>query len=136
MITILYRAKSRYSESYHDVEKGQWLYGLPAYYTDGIKIDGIEVSGEGLFIIDPITISRYINITDSNGNQIFVNDVVRICGGECCHGIWEFDHTIVITDYVDLNIFSNTHHIEIIGNIIDNPLLFNEYAESYEVFAF
>lgn len=136
MIKILYRAKSLESESYYDVEKGQWLYGLPAYFTEGIKVDGIEVSGEGLFKIDPNTISRCINLIDDNGNQIFANDVVRVCSGEFCQGVWEYDYTIIVTDYIDCNIFSNAEHVEIIGNIIDNPFLFNEFAESYEVFAF
>lgn len=117
---ILYRAKSVESESYHDVEIGQWLYGLPTYYTDFDKIDGIDVGGEGVFKIDPKTLSRYIFMDDDNDVPIFTNDIVRICGGEQYHGVWEFDNTFIITDYVDYCMFYDMEHITIVGNVIDS----------------
>jgi len=91
----------------------------------------IEIDNENEWrAFDEIEIMQYTGLHDKNGKEIYEGDVVRVCGGECVYGQWEFDSTVTIQDIRrNPEEIAYAEEIEIIGNIHDNPILLGENHE-------
>lgn len=95
------------------------------YYDDEAKVPGVESKGldEGHVIADSLGgVSNAYNITPQNstlnrhGDQAYMEKVIRDAGG-CT------DFTAIIT-YPDTSTQIPSHYVEVIGNVFDNPELF------------
>ena len=109
------------------VDTGQWKEG----YLLGLQD---RINGKDLFFIvdemgeyhrvDPETVGEFIGLCDKDGTGIFEGDICHIYGGECYLGCYEFDRVCAIElchEY--LWYLAEVEHVEIIGNIHDNPEL-------------
>ncbi len=121
------------------VDNGEWVYGSLHIISGDTYIIAKDTghfsirSGEDIFItayideVDPETVGQFTGLHDKNGKEIYEGDIVRCWGGEYCQGYWEFDKTFVIknTSY-DIIMLEESEHIEVIGNIYENPELLND----------
>lgn len=135
---ILFRGKR--------VDNGEWIYGDLLTPTDIMDVWEIsENTGMGdRYEIDPETVGQYTGITDKNGTKIFEGDIVctRYSDGEiCCSGDVQFCYGVYGAEWIEqkknkgmvggwgqlhnLRRFDDDiiNHIEVIGNIYDNPEL-------------
>jgi len=87
--------------------------------------------------VDPVTIGQCIGLKDKHGVLVFEGDVLRVMFDDCeFAGVVRYGETYMsrCTFYVDtgsgvrLLHQHNKNHIEIIGNIYDNPELLQEEA--------
>lgn len=129
---ILFRAKLK-----DDYSNKGWQYGLVyctwfsgnifKYWLKPIKKKNLTTFDT--VCVDPETICEYTGLTDKNGTKIFEGDIVRY--GDSIHKVvfeqrngtayfglfWSPKETVPFGKYQDLR------HIEVIGNIYDNPEL-------------
>lgn len=133
MREILFRGKR--------LDNGEWVYGnfcmdareqicglcgvdgfIRRYNTDTKRMEMYEVDRE--------TVGQYTGMVGKNGKRIFEDDVVRLYPGEeyektarviMSKGCWILE----FKDYWDF-LDTNLHHLEVIGNIHDNPELLEE----------
>ena len=118
---ILFRGKIKEIPSYiKDKQIGDWIYGSHLSYPIAQIIDL-----EDEYIVDPDTVGQFTGITDDNERKIFEGDVVWYGWGD--HGSlgWEHSGTVVVdmSNFHDLNMLTESHSLEVIGNIYDNPEL-------------
>ena len=138
---ILFRGKTR---------KGEWVYGdliqatedkacLIAYIDNKYKYNYRDVS--------PETVGQFTGLTDKNGKKIFEGDIVvtRYSNGEICSiGDVQFDYGVFGAEWTAhkkhktmVGVWGQLHnlrrfdddtinHVEVIGNIHDNPELLGE----------
>lgn len=122
----LYRGKRK--------DNGQWVLG---YYVCA-KINGnsadiiIPLSGylnlaktDEMIEIIPETLCQCIGFIDDNCKNIFENDVIHCYGRECYSGAWEISCTIIAKSNCEETLIplENAEHVEVLGNIFDNPEL-------------
>lgn len=83
---VLFRGRAIVGENY-----GEWIYGVPvwtgtgeefrAYIVSGFEYDDYQgASFENWCLVDPETITQYIQVDDHKGRKIFVGDVLDIDG--------------------------------------------------------
>lgn len=146
MRDILFRAKRQdngewvesMSVAKCEEENGDYLYyvgaGLPAEFgcDEHGNILEAETYGEALFYeIDPGTVGQHTGWKDKNGKRIFEGDIVRFDGGvftveySSCRIGFYFSGTRG-RGCVPGFTMSHWEHLEIIGNIHDNPELLQE----------
>lgn len=118
MREILFRGKR--------VDNGEWVYGN-YIHTDCYKEANDYIRQNETFghAVDPSTVGQYIGLTEKNGKKIFEGDIVAhvkfpdepalICWHETGFAIKGLWYESDISRYIK--------HIEVIGNIHDNPEL-------------
>ena len=73
--------------------------------------------------VDPSTVCQYTGLKDKNGNRIFEGDIVKRIGDKCVVKWTEEDAKFIIIGSMtklDFSLFFS-EHLEVIGNIHDNP---------------
>ena len=123
MREILFRGKR--------VDNGEWVYGY--YYYDALYDEHIITfndfsGGDGrveplhlmqVVAVDPETVGQATGMTDKNKIKIYEGDVVMICGGEYCYGVWEYSSIETIQDIRGLDFFEGCEESTVISNIHD-----------------
>lgn len=131
------------------IDNGEWVYGFYGYKeeinTHFIVVETINLNYSSYFTdipVDPVTVGQYTGIKDKNGKEIYEGDILRFldaklvytsCGNEweefintgCVEYFQEIAKYIVsFCESVDIeDIWFDTEHLEVIGNIRDNPEL-------------
>lgn len=129
MREILFRGKRE--------SDGRWLYGL---YSDD-RVHGTDFpcimpltteEDDGDWAVLEETVSQYTGLTDKNGTKIFEGDILEFTydgekdpylikwdKSDCGYRIWDSDGDYDFCDHWASGRF------EVIGNIFDNPELFD-----------
>lgn len=136
-----------------DIKTGRWVYG--DYIHGGCFDPEAEeltvrhiISSDFLHDVDPKTIGQFTGLHDINGKEIYEGDIVtmkRTPKGRSmsvtsrhvvtCHSVanWDF-HSLAkeILSFSMCNFHEEysiyNHHVEVIGNIHDNPELAQPYS--------
>lgn len=121
------------------VDNGDWWHGdlitecdvdlniKKAYIHN--KLSSIQFNGDCmssfvvLIEVIPETIGQLTGLTDRKRVEIYEGDIVRLCGGEYCYGVWQYDSTEVVEDIRNLSCFDGCEEITIIGNIHDEKII-------------
>ena len=129
------------------IKENMWVYGnLTVGKIEGYKCDMISNKKE-IYYINSETIGQFTGLTDKNGKKIFEGDIVvtRYSNGEICSiGDVQFDYGVFGAEWTahkkhktmvggwgqlhNLRRFDDDiiNHVEVIGNIYDNPELLGE----------
>ncbi len=132
----------------------EWVYGTTAYYED-VESSPTYIVKTGtddgknyfpFYEVIPESIGQYTGLTDKNGTKIFEDDIIKVRQldspnfekAKICYGEYKEDDTYYLGFYAELNngmqlslvggksVVSNLESFfEVIGNIHDNPELFN-----------
>ena len=83
-------------------------------------------NGKECKIIDPETVGQFTGLTDKNGNRIFEGDIVKHEGK-----IYEMKYLEKYARFAPTNkstvfMVCAFNHLEVVGNIHDNPELLNK----------
>ena len=130
-----------------DIENGEWVFGdlhtlcdKPHIHTEKSKF---PYAGKRSFVI-PETIGQFTGLLDKNGKKIYEGDIVRhpyvdpifrdLVESKDGDGVTSevvfHDGAFVVkydvNDYIYLDGFTRNGHVEVIGNIHDNPELNNK----------
>lgn len=86
----------------------------------------------GRYNPDNVTFMQYTGLKDRNGKEIFEGDLIRNKSGRICRVDWHqfsgaWDATVVNSKGNHLSFITSgwPRHIEVIGNIHENPELLN-----------
>lgn len=126
MREILFRGKT--------TDTGEWIEGYP-FFTWGMAYISWGMSGERICAtkVIPKTIGQFTGLTDKNGVKIFEGDVVKYY--QPYSKRWEEHIVLWDTNWASFGMFEQgsayckesdwvkIQHIEVIGNIHDNPEL-------------
>ena len=124
MREILFRGKR--------IDNDEWVIGsLAAEYYKKHGVMMIAPSEDVIFKVDPDTIGQYTGLTDKNGEKIFEGDIVSYrtsCAHRTMKVIYQAGGFIVVDStnlfrMSDLRKDFTNKHLEVIGNIHDNPEL-------------
>lgn len=123
MREILFRGKR--------VDNGEWVEGqytceeYEPHLQKVLHIDRIAIAGACVSVgVIPETVGQYTGLKDENGTRIFEGDICHFYGGEYYRGYWEANHVCEIKIHHEcLWYIENAEHVEVIGNIHDNPEL-------------
>ena len=111
------------------IDDGKWFYG-----------NLLKDKGEYYYIVNdygefrsvteviPETVGQFVRYYENaprlpKGEKLYEDDIVRIYGGECCQGYWEFDRVIILKDFDILFELGESEYVQKLGNIHDNPEL-------------
>ena len=138
----LYRGKRK--------ANGEWVFGAlykqTHFYGDPCAEWYIITSTESLEYdqeleyheVDPETVGQYTGVTDKNGKKVFEHDIVRF---DRCTFVVEFAYFRMGFCFNGLHgrgcvpgfTMAHWEHLEVIGNIHDNPELLDEKGKTNEL---
>lgn len=126
---------------YRGKHKGKWIYGclfpinsnIVAIIDDEINCgqtsNGDIWIDDILLLVDPETVSMYINLTDKNHKKIFEGDIIKTYDGvyaikwDNTRAMFYLKNPVTKMSADFYNYFGSD--LTIIGNIYDNPELLN-----------
>ena len=126
MREILFRGKR--------TDNGEWIYGLPHYILDD-EIEFICVTGKiypNCFKVIPETVGQFTGLVDKNGVRIFEGDIVRAFtrfSEIYVSSVAYHDGTFWFKNWSWTKFLFKFEKVEVIGNIHDNPELFETAAK-------
>ena len=145
MREILFRGKH--------IDNGEWAYGSlieqnnPKYHTYIVRSflaeidkENIDVTNLDIVEVDPNTVGQYTGLKDKNDKKVFERDIIDFSDrsdGDG-YGVVRYDaedtkYEFVYDDFCeDLGQRYWPEDVEVVGNIYDNPELFNgDWSELY-----
>lgn len=123
MRTIKFRGKS--------ILSAEWVYGGITAMKDG-WCSAITTLTEDEFdsqeLVYPETIGQHTGLLDKNGREIYEGDIVRDSEGRISYVKWLIQRCgfVLVYERFDKDItgsYGKIEHLEVIGNIHDNPEL-------------
>ncbi len=127
MREILFRGKRK--------DNGEWVEGFYVFDECALIVENLSYSLidnqkcqlVGVYPIIPETVGQYTGLCDKNGKKIFEGDVVRDKTNRVVYEIFYCnDSAMFIKESVLRSSLGNPLHLEVIGNIHDNPELLKE----------
>ena len=117
MREILFRGKR--------VDNGEWVEGNYSIDVSG-RVDILPIDNLVFFEVIPETVGQFTGLTDKNGNRIFEGDIVKHEGK-----IYEMKYLEKYARFAPTNkstvfMVCAFNHLEVVGNIHDNPELLNK----------
>lgn len=128
MREILFRGKridsGEWAEGYY-VPMGEYHYILTG------RLELVPYLDFEHFLVNPETIGRFSGLTDRNGVKIFEGDIVHVKACSCsftgCVIYWSEEARYVCKTKSGMRYaICNKFEFEVLGNIYDNPELFDE----------
>lgn len=121
MRTIKFRGK--------DKRSGEWYYGN-LYDNDTLGRTHICTTTRGSLDVKPETVGQFTGLTDDFGNEIFEGDIVEV---SCLNytGLAEIRFKegcfcMIAEDWFETLYGFDTDALEVVGNIHDNPELWDK----------
>jgi len=108
-----------------------WIFG---FYDGSGSCSRIIDSDGGFHLVLPETVGQFTGVKDKNGKEIYEGDVVF--DGEFTGLVWGFRDVAcytVVYDGISKNLEDDhPDHLEIIGNVFDNPEYKNVFRRVFE----
>ena len=117
MREILFRGKK--------IDGGEWIKGF--YAENGHGSSNIQPKGKFFgYLVKPETVGQFTGLLDKNGNRIVEGDIVKHEGK-----IYEMKYLETYARFAPTNkstvfMVCAFNHLEVVGNIHDNPELLNK----------
>lgn len=112
---IKFRAKS--------IDNSEWAFGV--IQNDGMTLFPVSVYEK--------TICQFTGRHDKNGKEIYEGDILRHINGKTCQVLYSESSTSYVLVFVspcipsyDMGIYDLENLFEVIGNIYDNPELWED----------
>ena len=107
------------------VDNGKWVEGNYSIDVSG-RADILPIDNLVFFEVIPETVGQFTGLTDKNGNRIFEGDIVKHEGK-----IYEMKYLEKYARFAPTNkstvfMVCAFNHLEVVGNIHDNPELLNK----------
>lgn len=107
------------------VDNGKWVEGNYSIDVSG-RVDILPIDNLVFFEVIPETVGQFTGLTDKNGNRIFEGDIVKHEGK-----IYEMKYLEKYARFAPTNkstvfMVCAFNHLEVVGNIHDNPELLNK----------
>ena len=111
--------------------RGEWEYGVPVFSGLNNELAFMTQMYSNAHQVIPETVGQYTGLTDKNGNKIFEGDILKsddlyeepllVTFNEKCSAF----QVLFKDGYSEgfLEQYTNVYHLEVIGNIHDNPEL-------------
>lgn len=120
---------------------GKWIYGSLVQFLDGSVgiCNGDDFDHYKIYAVKKSTIGQFTDLTDKDGKPIYKGDIVRHpyidpIFGDLVTTVKKEDWPVSRVDYNEgaftiqyndihyyLGEFTRNNHVEVIGNVIDNP---------------